>query len=124
MYIILIVLLCLVGDSVSQSDKPTLDDLYTSPYLVEGKKFSITCQISSNHGPYAFEWLFNGKQILSDDNVVILNQLDDSSLLNIKSMSSKHNGQYTCNLKDLKNADILQDSKSIMIRLNGKTVSL
>lgn len=101
--------------------KPNLDDLFTSPKLVEGKKFSITCQLSngkqSEH--VSFEWFINGKRIESNENVTI-NQVDDVSLLSIRSMSSDNNGEYTCKSRN----EHQQDAKGISIKLNGEKTLL
>lgn len=99
--------------------KPSLDDLFTSP-LTEGKKFSITCQLNNGKQPthVSFEWFIHGKRIEQDENVTI-NQVDDASLLSIRSMSSNYNGEYTCRSRN----GHMQDAKSISIKLNGTNFS-
>lgn len=98
----------------SKDEKSTIEDLFTSSKLVEGKKFSITCQVNS--GKVAYEWFLNGKKIVENENVII-NDLDDKSLLNIKKMSLDYSGEYTCKIE---NNYGQQDSKSISVKLNGK----
>lgn len=99
--------------------KPSLDDLFMSPKLIEAKKYSITCQLSNGKQSNVwFEWFVNGKRIQSNENITI-NQVDDISLLTIRSMSSDYNGEYTCKARN----GHLQESKSISIKLNGRNGS-
>ena len=115
MYLFLIVfILASIHLSTGRDDKnPMIEDLFTSSKLIEGEKFSIICQVK--YGPVHFDWLLNGQSISNSENILI-NQLDESSILNVKKMSLDYAGEYTCKIKGSLN----QDSRTISVKLNGK----
>lgn len=108
---ILILFVQLINSNCQKNEKPIIEDLFISSKLVENKKYSITCQVSSG----TVEWLLNGQKVISDNNISI-GQLDDSSILTIKSMSSSYNGEFSCLVKNKFGID----KKSVLVKLNGK----
>ena len=113
--IILMLLLFKKSDCQNKEEKAIIEDLFTSTNLIEGKKYSLTCQVSN--GPFYFDWLLNKRKVTSNDNIVINNH-EDNSQLNIKSMSLEYAGDYTCQIKN--SNDILQDSRTVSVKLNIK----
>lgn len=101
-------------DCLIKNEKPIIEELFTPSKLIENKKFSITCQPNSGH--VDFEWHFNGRKITPNDNIAI-NQVEESSILNIRSMNLDHAGEYTCKIKNSVNQE---DSRTISVKLNGK----
>lgn len=116
MYLIWFLLILTLNKSNCQNrdEKPIIEDLFTSSKSIENKKFSITCQPNSGH--VDFEWHFNGRKITPNDNIAI-NQVEESSILNIRSMNLDHAGEYTCKIKNSVNQE---DSRTISVKLNGK----
>ena len=102
----------------NKGDNSIIDELFPSPTLVEGKKFSITCQISK--GKVDFDWLKNNEPIIYNENIYALD-LEESSILNIRSMSLEYAGEYTCRIKSSSGQ---QDRRSIFIKLKGKNCNL
>ena len=118
MYQLIFLIILLISKIDAQKrDGPIIESLFTSPYLVEGRKFSLTCQINNSPEDLSFEWYLNGQKINQNDNIVI-NNLEDKSLLNIKKMNLEYSGDYICKIS---NSLGIQDSKSITIKLNGKS---
>ena len=115
MYLSIFLFFILINKSYcNDEDKPSID-LFKSSKLIEGKKFSLTCQISSEKSrTTTFEWLFNGQKVKLSNNIAI-NQVDESSILTIKAMNSEYNGEFTCLIKSA----FGQVSKSIQLILNG-----
>lgn len=101
--------------SCFDEDKPVISELLTSSKLSEGKRYFLACHISNGKEPNTFEWLLNGQKVIQNDNIII-NQGEDHSILNIKSMSPRESGDYTCNVRNF----FGQDNKTISVKLNGK----
>lgn len=117
LYFILILASFNVSNCQIRNDKPNIESIFTSPNLYEGKKFSITCQVSN--GPVSFNWLLNGKKILYDENLFTVNH-DEISMLNIKKMSLENSGEYTC---EAENSSKEKDSKKVIVKLNGNLLN-
>lgn len=114
MYIyILILFLQLNNFNCQKNEKPIIEDLFTSSKLIEGKKYSINCQVST--GTFQLDWLLNGQKVIPNENILINNQ-EDSSMLTIKSMNSDYNGEYICLVKN----NFGTDKKSVQVKLNCK----
>ncbi|CAL1281289.1 unnamed protein product [Larinioides sclopetarius] len=58
------------------------------------------CTIEKGSRPLEFTWSFNGRVIHDTDSAVLIDINDDYSVLNINPVSSKHTGNYTCNVKN------------------------
>lgn len=99
----------------NKNEKPIIDELFTSPTLKEGKKFYITC--STSKGQVQFSWLLNGQPIVFNENVFTIDH-DESSMLNIRSMSLEYAGEYTCKIRNSVNE---HDSRTVSVKLNGKS---
>ena len=110
-----LVLLLLAAASCSDEERPAIGELLTSSKLVEGKKFFLTCHLNSGKPPNEFEWSLNGRRIVADDKVTI-NQHEDYSHLNIWSINSDYNGEFTCIVRNR----FGEDSRTVSIRLNGR----
>lgn len=109
----LLIFIILLSNTNCLPNKPTIEELFASPILVEGKKFSLTCQVSDELN--SLEWLFNGNKIIANENVTISQPDEDQSILIIKSMSLNYAGDYTCKIKN----SLGEDSRSITVKLNG-----
>ena len=114
-FIILMLLLLSKSNCQNKEEKPTIEDLFTSTNLIEGKKYSVFCQASKES--VNFGWLLNGRKVILNDNIVIDNHEDNSQLI-IKSMNLENAGDYTCQIKN--SNDILQDSRTVSVKLNVK----
>lgn len=102
------------SSSQEDDDKPNIQDLFASSKVVESKKLFLACQAAGKPS-LQFEWFFKNQKIQPDDNVFI-NHLEDSSLLNIKSMSIDNAGEYTCKVSN----SFGSDSKKVHLNLNSK----
>ncbi|XP_055939790.1 cell adhesion molecule Dscam2-like isoform X2 [Argiope bruennichi] len=58
------------------------------------------CTIEKGSRPLEFTWTFNGKVVHDSDRAVLIDINEDYSVLNINPVSSKHTGNYTCNVKN------------------------
>ena len=110
-----IVLLCLSEVRCSDDERPVIGELLTSSKLAENKKYFLTCHLANGKPPNEFEWSLNGKRISPDDKVTI-DQQEDYSTLNIRSMSSEYNGEFTCSVRNA----FGEDRKSVAVQLNGR----
>lgn len=110
-----VVLFWLVRVSCSDDDRPVISELLTSSKLVANKKFFLTCHLASGKPPNEFEWSLNGKRIIPNDQVNI-NQQEDYSTLNIRSMTSLFNGEFSCKVRN----PFGEDSRTAPVKLNGE----
>lgn len=101
--------------SCSDSDRPMIADLLMSSRLVEGKKFSLTCQLNSGKQPISWTWFHSNEVVRPNDKIAILTN-EESSQLIIKEMSLEDAGRYTCQLENAYGSD----SKQVDLKLNGK----
>ena len=112
----LILLVSLAGRSLCGEEKPTIYDLSFGNKLAESKKFYLNCLLSAGEQDTAFEWFLNGQKVTPNENVQIVNQLEDSSMLNIRSMSLELAGEYECRVSNR----FGKDSRSISVKLEGE----
>ena len=93
----LILLISLASRSVlaGTEEKPTIYDLTIGSKLVENKRFFLTCLAPGNDHEISFEWFLNGQRVIPNENVYVNNH-EDSSMLNIKSMNLELSGEYEC----------------------------
>ena len=110
----LIFLISLAGRSVCE-ERPTIYDLAFGTKLVENKRFFLSCLVSSGDQEVAFEWFLNGQKVVPNENVYI-NNLEDSSLLNIRSMNLELSGDFECRVLNR----FGKDSRIIPVKLEGK----
>ena len=114
MYSLFLIFVFLFTKSICSDEDRPVSEILTSSKLIENKKFHLTCHASGKL-PITFEWFFNGQKIAPNDNIAITN-LDESSMLNIRSMSVDQSGEYVCKTKN----SFGQDNRSVQIKLNGK----
>jgi hypothetical protein len=58
---------------------------------------SINCGVTKGDLPMIIKWLFNGKELNSGDNDVIITKSGQrNSMLSIEAVNSNHVGNYTC----------------------------
>ena len=105
----------LAGQSCNGEEKPTIYDLTIGSKLAENQKFFLTCLASSGDQGVNFEWLLNGQKVTPNENVY-LNQHEESSMLNIRSMGLELAGEYECRVSNR----FGQDSRSISVKLEGE----
>lgn len=74
------------------------------PSLNEGERGSAVCTVKLGEGPFKFEWLKDGHEIKENENIKIQN-LMDSSLFIIQSVTSQSTGNYTCIVKNNAGSD-------------------
>lgn len=70
--------------------------------LNEGETASVSCVMSKGDLPVKFTWRFNGEEVNPRNNlgVVLTNISKKTSILNIDSVSAKHRGSFTCEIKN------------------------
>lgn len=113
MYLVCLVLLAFLTRSLSAGEgKPIIYDL-VSTKLKEGQKFSLNCILSSGD-EVQFDWFLNGKRVVPTENVYI-NQHEDSSMINVRSMGLEQSGEYRC----LASNRLGKDERSTLVRLDG-----
>lgn len=110
----LLLLFGLAGRSLC-GEKPTIYDLTLGSKLVENKKFFLVCSLSAAEPDATFEWLLNGKKLTSNENVY-MSQQEESSMLNVRSMSLELVGEFECRVSNR----FGQDSRSIAVKLEGE----
>ncbi|CAG7785523.1 unnamed protein product, partial [Allacma fusca] len=71
---------------------------FLSEYLQEGRRLAVSCQILEGDKPIEFTWLYQSMPISSSSAAGITVRIPDeySSTLVIDSLTSAHNGEYTC----------------------------
>ena len=116
----LVLLVSLTGQAlcVSNEEKPTIYDLTFGTKLAESKKFLLTCLLLSGDLDATFEWFLNGQKVVPNENVYV-NNLEDSSMLNIKSMNLELSGEYECRVSNR----FGKDSRSISVKLEGEILA-
>ena len=97
-----------------ENSKPTIQEVFSSSKLIEGKQTNLVCQIGNGKQPIAFEWLKDGKEIKSNSEFSIMN-LEESSMLNIKAMTYGKL-RFDCLAKN----EYGFDKKSVFLNLNCK----
>ena len=118
-FLSLILFVGLAGRTLSvSSEKPAIYDLSFGNKLVESKKFFLVCLLSNSDPNATFEWFLNGQKIAPNENVHV-NQLDDSSMLNIRQMSLELSGEYECRVANR----FGRDSRRISVRLEGESAT-
>ena len=119
-YMILIFLISLTGRSLcsGNEEKPIIYDLAFGSKLAENKKFFLVCSLSGAEPDAVFEWFQNSQKVTPNENVYVNNH-EDSSILNIKSMSLELAGDYECRVSNR----FGKDSRSISVKLEGEVFS-
>ena len=113
----LVLVVSFAGQSLGGEEKPTIYDLsFGNKLAAEGKKFYLTCLLSAGEQDATFEWFLNGQKVTPNENVVV-NQLEDSSMLNIRSMGLELAGEFECRVLNR----FGKDSRSISVKLEGES---
>lgn len=115
----LVLFVSFVGQHLCAEEKPTIYDLAIGSKLVENRPFFLTCLAPGSGSDAVFEWFLNGQKVVPNENVY-MNQLEESSMLNIRSMSLELAGEFECRVLNR----FGQDSRSISVKLEGKTFLL
>ena len=95
--------------------KPTIYDLQFGNRLAENQRFFLTCLAPSAGQDAAFEWFLNGHRLVPNENVYV-KQDEESSMLNIRSMSLELAGEYECRVTNR----FGKDSRSVSVKLEGE----
>lgn len=95
-------------------ERPAIYELTKGTKLVEGKKFFLTCLLSSGD-QVTFDWFLNDQRVLPNENVYI-NMHEDSSMLNIRSMNLDYSGEYKCSVSNRYG----KDDRTVLVSLDGK----
>ena len=112
----LVLLVGLAGRSMCDGEeKPTINDLTIGSKPLESKRTFLTCLAPGGGQEAVFEWFLNGHSVLPNENVFV-NQLGDSSMLNIRQMSLELAGEYECRVTNR----FGRDSRSISVKLEGE----
>ena len=116
-FLILVLLISLAGRSLSagNEERPIIYDLAFGSKLAENKKFFLVCSLSGAEPDATFDWFQNGQRVISSENVYVNNH-EDSSILNIKSMSLELAGEFECRVSNR----FGKDSRSISVKLEGE----
>ena len=100
----------------SSEEKPAIiESLTFATKLAENKKLSLNCLLSDIDPSATFEWFLNGQKVVPNENVYV-NQHEDSSMLNIRSMNLEMAGEFECRVLNR----FGQDSRSISVKLEGE----
>lgn len=99
------------------------EDLKIQPLLVpsdltEDRKVFLTCQTVKGERPFHYEWMFNDKSLVYDDNVHVHSPYEDLSILTINHLKYKNIGNYSCRVSD----KFKTDSSSVLIEFKGKPI--
>ena len=112
----LVLLISLAGQILCDNEeKPTIYDLQIGSKLVENQRFFLTCLAPSAGQDAAFEWFLNGQRLVPNQNIY-LKQDEESSMLNIRSMSLELAGEYECRVSNR----FGKDSRSTLVKLEGE----
>lgn len=80
-----------------------------------GEKSSMVCYASNGSPPFEFNW-YKDDGLITNSDVIRIDKLRDSSILNIDSMSSSFNGNYSCRVTN----SFGSDSLAITLTVDGK----
>lgn len=112
----LIFMVGLAGQSLCDNgEKPTIYDLAFATKLAENQRFVLNCLVSSGGQDATFDWFLNGQKVIPNENLY-LNQLEDSSMLNIRQMRLELAGEYECRVSNR----FGKDSRKISVKLEGE----
>lgn len=116
----LVLLISLAGQSLcaGNEEKPVIYDLTFGSKLAEGKKFFLNCLLLSGEQDATFDWFLNDQKVVPNENVYV-NRLEESSILNIRSMSLELSGEFECRVLNR----FGQDSRRISVKLEGEQVN-
>ena len=116
-HLALILLIGLTGRSLcaGNEEKPTIYDLQFGNKLAENQRFHLTCLVSTGGQESAIEWFLNGQKVVQNENVLV-NQLEDGSMLNIRQMRLELAGEYECRVANR----FGRDARKISVKLEGK----
>lgn len=81
---------------------PVIDSMSFPQVLVlrEGARARLQCVVSQGDLPLSISWLKNDRLLTSDMNMQIRKDDEFSSVLTFISVSTSHNGSYTCIAKN------------------------
>eukprot|EP00106_Octopus_bimaculoides_P001607 XP_014769049.1 PREDICTED: Down syndrome cell adhesion molecule homolog [Octopus bimaculoides] len=77
-------------------EPPTIAPFSFQKQTQAGRRVTVICLISSGELPIVVGWLRNGQVIPPDLGITVKQTIQYNSLLFIKEVSPRHNGNYTC----------------------------
>ena len=86
----------LIDCAIDKDSQVIIQPIHVPSNLVEKRKVILNCQIIQGKQPIAFEWQFNGHNIISNDNLFYATNDEDLSVLTIKSLNFDLIGNYSC----------------------------
>ena len=110
----LIILLAYVH--CDQLSPPKLVPFVNQRTQAKNTNFQILCSVIEGSQPLFFEWSKNGQSIKSGPDVKYrIDNLDMSSILNIKALDTSDAGNYSCLVKNA----VGRDSQNILLVIKG-----
>lgn len=96
------------------------EDLLIQPlsapsHLNEGRRVFLSCQTVKGDKPFHYEWKFNGKPLIYDNNVHVNSPYEDLSILTINSLKYENIGNYSCHVSN----EFQTSSSSVLIEFKG-----
>lgn len=95
------------------SESPKLSPVKIVEELTEGQRLSIVCSVVTGATPISFIWHKDGATTLQSD--IKVETKEFRSILEVESLSAKHNGNYTCTAKNVFGSDQI----SVSVRTNS-----
>jgi hypothetical protein len=99
----------------SEKDQLVIQPLTAPSNLEEGRRVFLNCQALKGEKPFNYEWKFNDKKLVYDDNVHVHGPYDDLSILTINNLKYKNIGNYTCIISN----KYASDSSTVSIEFKG-----
>lgn len=93
---------------------PVLQELLNPKQLQEGQTVKLHCDLIEGKQPVNFYWKFNGKKLETNDEFLIINKEEETSL-KIKNLSFNHLGSYSCSAEN----EYGKNEKQTKINFNG-----
>jgi len=86
----------------------------------EGSFAQTMCMVTEGDEPLKIRWSFHGASISSELGIDTQNIGSRTSILIVKSVGHKHNGNYTCRVSNAAGSI----SSTTQLRVNGTTVNI
>ena len=115
-----LLILLVLSVKLAGAEDLKIQPLFVPSDLTEDRKVFLTCQTVKGERPLHYEWLFNGKPLIHDDNVHVHSPYEDLSILTINRLKYKNIGNYSCRVSNR----FRTDSSSALIEFKGKSAEL
>ncbi|KAG8173216.1 hypothetical protein JTE90_025386, partial [Oedothorax gibbosus] len=99
--------------ALDEEDPPRLQPILFPEYVPIGKKVIVVCTAFSGTMPVTFKWTKDGKNIQNMPNILIDNNQNDYSSLNINPTQHENVGNYTCTAENKFGKDVSHGSLTL-----------